>query len=332
MVDGWPDRKNNSNYIVTKPMVQPQIIGPNRYGETKAPKERRFDAKVQIPLSDEIRLVETFDALPVLNTREPIITGENSTFKYLRLARIVLDTTQEGYEPQSITTTNEELILYVNRGSATVSTEREAPIVLDVGDIVYIGMDTTVEVSTQSFTDVSEFRAIDCNTFYPIQVIRHKELEKTELAANVGTRRPMTVRTVYKLADGANVQACRLLFGDTFMAQPGGVGSYPPHFHGPDGPSGFGNGAKEEIYHFRVRSTIPDDTGYVLQNCSRPGEEVGIYTHIFDEQAINVTHGYHDTIAPPAVEFMFTWCLASFTEGRRDWAEVLNKPGYDGEW
>ena len=312
-------------------MVEPRIIGPNRNGETKSPQERRFDAKVHIPLSDEVRLVETFDAVPVLNKREPIITGENSTFSFLRLARIVLDPSKDGYAPQEVRTNNEELILYINRGSATVTID-DGSVILETGDVIYIGTNQTAEISSDGFTDVSEYRAIDCSTSYPIQVIRHKELEKTELAATVGSKRPMSVRTVFKMVDGANVQACRLLFGDTFMKQPGAVGSYPPHFHGPDGPFGFGNDAKEEIYHFRVQSTIEGDTPYVLQNCSRPGEEVGIYTHIFDEQAINVTHGYHDTIAPPAIEFMFTWCLASFTEGRRDWAEVLNKPGYDNEW
>lgn len=115
------------------------------------------------------------------------------------------------------------------------------------------------------------------------------------------------------------------------MAQPGAVGSYPPHFHGPDGPAGLGADAKEEIYHFRCVSQIEGEPGYVLQNCSRPGEPVNTYVHVFDEQAINVTPSFHDTIAPPAVEFMFTWCLASCTEGRRDWAKVLNRPGYDGE-
>ncbi|MEO9886636.1 MAG: 5-deoxy-glucuronate isomerase [Balneola sp.] len=312
-------------------MVEPQIIGSNRTGESKSPAERRSDAKVQIPQSDDVRIVETYDALPVLNKREPIITNENSSFKYLRLARIVLDPDKDGYAPQEVKTSNEELILYVNRGAATVTINGESQ-KLNTGDVAYVGINTTVEVTSDSFTDVSEYRAVDCNTSYPVQYIKHKELEKTELAATVGSKRPMSVRTVFKLVDGANVQACRLLFGDTFMKQPGAVGSYPPHFHGPDGPSGFGADAKEEIYHFRVRSTIPNDTGYVLQNCSRPGEDIGIYTHVFDEQALNVTHGYHDTIAPPAIEFMFTWCLASFTEGRRDWSEVLNRPGYDNEW
>lgn len=312
-------------------MVNPQIIAPNRTGESKSPQERRSDSKVQIPKSDDVRIVETFDAVPVLNKREEIITSENSTFKFLRLARIVLDPNKEGYAPQKVTTSNEEVILYVNRGAATVTIDGESQ-KLDIGDIVYIGINKTAEVTSDTYTDVSEFKAIDCNTSCPIQYIKHKELEKTELAATVGSKRPMSVRTVFKLVDGANVQACRLLFGDTFMKQPGAVGSYPPHFHGPDGPSGFGADAKEEIYHFRVKSTIPDDTGYVLQNCSRPGEDVGIYTHVFDEEALNVTHGYHDTIAPPAIEFMFTWCLASFTEGRRDWSEVLNRPGYDNEW
>tara|TARA_R110002096_G_scaffold432976_3_gene650755 strand:+ start:2217 stop:3155 length:939 start_codon:yes stop_codon:yes gene_type:complete len=312
-------------------MVNPKLIGPNKQAASKTPEQRRKDAKVQIPLTDDVRVVETFDAVPVLNKREPIITGDNSTFEYLRLARIVLDPGKDDYSAQEISTSNEELVFYVNRGSAQVVVNGETH-TLSTGDVIYIGINETAVVSATEFTDVSEFRAVDCNTSYPVQHIKHKELEKTELAANVGSKRPMSVRTVYKLVDGANVQACRLLFGDTFMQQPGAVGSYPPHFHGPDGPFGFGKDAKEEIYHFRVQSTIEGDKPYVLQNCSRPGEEVGIYTHIFDEQAINVTHGYHDTIAPPAIEFMFTWCLASFTEGRRDWAEVLNKPGFDNEW
>lgn len=312
-------------------MVDPQIIGRNRTGNSKSPEERRSDSKVQIPKSDDVRMVETFDAVPVMNKREPIITKGNSSFKFLRLARIVLDPSKENYAAQEIKTSNEELVLYVNRGSATVTVDGESQ-KLDIRDVVYIGINKTVEISSTEFTDISEFRAIDCNTSYPVQYIKHKELEKTDLAATVGSKRPMSVRTVFKLVDGANVKACRLLFGNTFMKQPGAVGSYPPHFHGPDGPSGFGDDAKEEIYHFRVQSTIPDDTGYVLQNCSRPGEDVGIYTHVFDEEALNVTHGYHDTIAPPAIEFMFTWCLASFTEGRRDWSEVLNRPGYDNEW
>ena len=141
----------------------------------------------------------------------------------------------------------------------------------------------------------------------------------------------MSKRTVFKLVD-KNVQASRLLFGDTYMAQKGGVGSYPPHFHGPDGPHGLGKNAKEEIYHFRCETDIPGDVPYVLQNCALPEEKVNVYAHIFDETAINVTPTYHDTIAPPSVDFMFTWCLASFTEGHRDWAEIYNKPGYENEW
>jgi 4-deoxy-L-threo-5-hexosulose-uronate ketol-isomerase len=141
----------------------------------------------------------------------------------------------------------------------------------------------------------------------------------------------MSKRTVFKLVD-KNVEANRLLFGDTYMEHRGGVGSYPPHFHGPEGPHGLGANAKEEIYHFRCESDIEGDIPYVLQNCALPEEKVNVYAHIFDETAINVTPTYHDTIAPPSVDFMFTWCLASFTEGHRDWSEIFNKPGYEGEW
>jgi 4-deoxy-L-threo-5-hexosulose-uronate ketol-isomerase len=116
------------------------------------------------------------------------------------------------------------------------------------------------------------------------------------------------------------------------MENKGGVGSYPPHFHGPDGPHGLGKNAKEEIYHFRCVTDIDNDVPYVLQNCALPEEKVNTYVHVFDEVAINVTPTYHDTIAPPSVDFMFTWCLGSFKEGHRDWAEIYNKPGFENEW
>lgn len=152
------------------------------------------------------------------------------------------------------------------------------------------------------------------------------------VAAELGTRRPMSRRTVYKLVDGSNVRACRLLFGDTYMANRGGVGSYPPHFHGPDGPYGLGRDAKEDIYHSRCASDIPGDVPYVLQNVARPGDPVGVYVHVFDEQAVNVTAGYHDSMAPPAVMYTFTWCLGAFTENERDWNRMMNRPGFEGEW
>jgi 4-deoxy-L-threo-5-hexosulose-uronate ketol-isomerase len=279
-----------------------------------------------------VRSVEMFDARPSLNERAEVITGDNSTFRFLRMARIFLDTSEPSYAPvQDSVGSTEEAILYVNRGTATVAVD-QSEFVLGKGDVLYIGLGEEFTVSCEDgICDVSEFRAVECHTKYPIQLVRHADIEGTELAADLGSKRPMSRRTVYKLVD-QNVQACRLLFGDTYMAQAGGVGSYPPHFHGPDGPHGLGEDAKEEIYHFRCESTIEGDTPYVLQNCSRPGEAVNTYVHIFDEQAINVTPSFHDTIAPPAVDFMFTWCLGAFKENNRDWYKIFNRPLYEDEW
>ena len=312
-------------------MITPKTIGENIVTEHKTPQARRKTAKAIVPIANTVREVEAFDTTPTTNTYEPVINTENSTFKYLHMARIVLAPDAPGYQPVTCQLSNEEAIYYVNRGSAALEVGEET-ITLSKGDCIYIGINQKVKLSTTSFTDVSEFKAIDCNTAYPNQLIKHTDIEGTDLAADLGEKRPTSKRTVFKLVDGSNVQACRLLFGDTYMATAGGVGSYPPHFHGPDGPFGFGDEAKEEIYHFRMASEIAGDIPYVLQNCSQPGEDVGAYVHVFDEMAINVTPGYHDTIAPPAVDFMFTWCLASYTEGQRDWAQLLNKPGYEGEW
>lgn len=307
-------------------MVQPKIIGIEVTGEAKSPKERRHDIQVVVPLKNEIRKVEAFDATPIKNGVAEIITESNSSFSFLRLARIKLSDKQKTTRSLE----NEEALYYVNRGQATISVDGQS-YQLGKGDVIYVGINESIEVTTLDFCDVSEFKAVKCHTKHPVQLVKHTDIEGTPLAADLGNKRPMSVRTVFKLID-ANVQACRLLFGDTYMANRGGVGSYPPHFHGPDGPLGLGANAKEEIYHFRCESDIEGDTPYVLQNCALPEEKVNVYAHVFDEVAINVTPTYHDTIAPPSVDFMFTWCLASFTEGHRDWAEIYNKPGYENEW
>lgn len=306
-------------------MINPKTIGPTIVESPKTPEERRHDLKVVVPISEDIRKVEAFDATPSNGIAE-IITGDNSSFEFLRLARIALNQDDEANR----TLDKEEAVYYVNRGEVTIESGDER-YTLAKGDCIYIGIDSQVSLSTSSSCDVSEFKAIKCHSKYPIQLVRHTDIEGTELAADLGSKRPMSKRTVFKLVD-KNVQANRLLFGDTYMANKGGVGSYPPHFHGPDGPHGLGANAKEEIYHFRCETDIEGDVPYVLQNCALPEEKVNVYAHIFDETAINVTPTYHDTIAPPSVDFMFTWCLASFTEGHRDWAEIYNKPGYSEEW
>lgn len=307
-------------------MVEPKTIGRIKTAEPQSPAQRRHDLKVIVPVSHEIRTVEAFNAIPAENTVQEIITAGNSSFRFLRLARILLE---KGHQAER-QLQNEEAVYYVNRGSAKLQADG-AEYTLGKGDVLYVGVQSRVTLHTDSNCDVSEFKAVECHTKYPVQLVRHTDIEGTELAADLGTRRPMSKRTVFKLVD-KNVQANRLLFGDTYMAQRGGVGSYPPHFHGPDGPHGLGANAKEEIYHFRCETDIEGDVPYVLQNCALPQEKVNVYAHIFDETAINVTPTYHDTIAPPSVDFMFTWCLASFTEGHRDWAEIYNKPGYEKEW
>lgn len=306
-------------------MVHPKTIGKTTLADSKTPGDRRHNLQVVVPVKNEIRKVEAFDATPAEGVQE-IITAENSTFKFLRLCRIFL---KEEYSAHR-TLGKEEAIYYVNRGSADLQVDG-VHYTLGKGDVLYVGIDSQVVISTNDGLDLSEFKAVDCHTLYPVQLVRHTDIEGTELAAHLGTRRPMSERTVFKLVD-KNVQANRLLFGDTYLKNRGGVGSYPPHFHGPDGPHGLGANAKEEIYHFRCESDIQGDIPYVLQNCALPEEQINVYAHIFDEMAINVTPTYHDTIAPPAVDFMFTWCLASFTEGHRDWAEIYNKPGFEEEW
>lgn len=307
-------------------MVNPKTIGLAETCNPIAPINRRHDLQVMVPLKNEIRKVEAFNATPSEGVQE-IITGDNSTFSFLRMARIFFSKKNGANRSLS----NEEAVYYVNRGSVDIAVDGRSTYKLDKGDVLYVGIHSEVRIETTGQCDLSEYKAISCHTKYPVQLVKHTDIEGTELAADLGNPRPMSKRTVFKLVD-QNVQANRILFGDTYMAHRGGVGSYPPHFHGPDGPHGLGDSAKEEIYHFRCESDIEGDVPYVLQNCALPEEKVNVYAHVFDEVAINVTPTYHDTMAPPSVDFMFTWCLGSFTEGHRDWSEIYNKPGYQDEW
>ena len=313
-------------------MVPSRLIGPFVTTPPTAPSVRRFSGRAVVPGLDDLRTTEMFDARPALNTREEIVTSNNSSLQFLRMARMALMPDAPGYNPIAISLPkDEEAIFYINRGEATITTTA-GEYAIGMGDVVYAGIgEDIVAHCTGELADISEFRAVQCHTKHPTCMVRHSDIEGTDLAADVGSKRPMSKRTVYKIVD-QNIQACRLLFGDTFMKQTGGVGSYPPHFHGPDGPYGLGRDAKEEIYHFRCASVIPGETPYVLQNCSRPPEELNTYVHLFDEQAINVTPNYHDTMAPPTVDFMFVWCLGAFTENERDWARIVTRPGFENEW
>ncbi|MFK7775884.1 MAG: 5-deoxy-glucuronate isomerase, partial [Saprospiraceae bacterium] len=243
-------------------MVTPKTIGIEKNGGSIPLEKRRHDLHVMVPVKNEIRKVEAFDATPVLNKAEEIIGESNSTFEFLRLARVLL----EGNNSVVRTLEKEEALYYVNRGRALITIGNDI-YPLGKGDVIYVGIDSSVEISTGKGCDVSEFKAVKCHTKYPVQLVKHTDIEGTELAADLGNKRPTSKRTVFKLVD-KNVQCNRLLFGDTYMASRGGVGSYPPHFHGPDGPHGLGKNAKEEIYHFRCESDIEGDIPYVLQNCA----------------------------------------------------------------
>ena len=313
-------------------MVQPRLIGPFHTTGSTSAQDRFIEGRAVIPGQNKLRRVELFNASPAMNLRQRIVTANNSSLRFLRMARIALAPSEPDYSPVSVSLkSTEEAIFYVNRGSAIIEVGA-SNFHLSEFDVLYVGLGETLTIHcSETLCDISEFRAIDCHTKYPEALVCHADIVGTEYVANVGTKRPMTQRTVYKLID-QNVEACRLLFGDTFMANTGGVGSYPPHFHGPDGPYGLGADAKEEIYHFRCASVLENDTPYVLQNCSRPGEDVNTYVHLFDDQAINVTPNFHDTIALPTVNFMFTWCLGSFTENVREWARIVTRPGFENEW
>ncbi len=176
-------------------MVQPKTIGKTVLKPEKSPGNRRQDLQVVVPVKNEIRNVEAFDATPATGVQE-IITADNSTFHFLRLCRIFLT----GENTTQRILGKEEAIYYVNRGTAILSING-ATYTLGKGDVLYVGIDSQVDISANEMLDLSEFKAVLCHTAYPVQLVRHTDIEGTELAAHLGTRRPMSERTVFKLVD-----------------------------------------------------------------------------------------------------------------------------------
>ncbi|HYE57225.1 MAG TPA: hypothetical protein VD948_01920 [Rhodothermales bacterium] len=75
--------------------AHPIEIGPSTTTAATPPEARRRDGYAVVPgRGGEVRAVEMFDATPAVNRREGVIRADNATFRFLRLARILLDPQQ----------------------------------------------------------------------------------------------------------------------------------------------------------------------------------------------------------------------------------------------
>ena len=71
-------------------MVQPKTIGELVTQDATDASARRDDLQVMVPVKNEVRKVEAFHATPTANAVSEIITEGNSSFSFLRLARLVI--------------------------------------------------------------------------------------------------------------------------------------------------------------------------------------------------------------------------------------------------
>ena len=83
-------------------MVPSRLIGPFVTTPPTAPSVRRFSGRAVVPGLDDLRTTEMFDARPALNTREEIVTSNNSSLQFLRMARMALMPDAPGYNPIAI--------------------------------------------------------------------------------------------------------------------------------------------------------------------------------------------------------------------------------------
>jgi len=118
MVAGWRDKR----YLKLTYQLyygNTKKIGAIVHASPKSLSDRRHDLKVIVPVKNDFRKVEAFDATPVLNAAEDIIAESNSTFDFLRLARIVLETDRSVARILK----KEEAVYYVNKGKAIITAE-----------------------------------------------------------------------------------------------------------------------------------------------------------------------------------------------------------------
>lgn len=258
-----------------------------------------------------------------------MITAHNSSFGFLRFVCLALDATHAGYAPLDVQLgDDEEAIFYLNRGSGVLTVNGE-DYSLEKGDVLYVGSGKAVRLASDGACDVSEFRAAGCSTRYPVRLVRHRDIEGTPLAADLRAKRPMTKRTVYKLVD-QNVEACRLLFGDTHMAQPGGVGSPPPTSTAPTDRTGSAlTRRRSTTSSARATPRRRTPRATELRPPRRAGQHVRPRLRRDGDQRHAELSRHH---SPPSVDFKFTWCLGSFRVNHRAWDEIFIKPGYEHEW
>lgn len=237
------------------------------------------------------------------------VTPANSRMRHLAYGRIILNPSKRG---DSFMTEDRETGLICLSGRATVKVDG-TELSLECYDSVYIPRNSTVDVSTDSSTDLAEFSA-DVANRYPLQVVRFAQLQN-DPGLKFSTGGPGCTRQLHMLL-AKNIEAGRLIAGFT-ISEPGNWTSWPPHEHA---------AMLEELYVYFAMPAPAFAIQLVYNNATDPE----LVTVVRDGDAVLMPSGFHPNVSVPGHRICFLWAMAAHRERQdRQFGVVNLQPGFD---
>ncbi|MGI6557849.1 MAG: 5-deoxy-glucuronate isomerase [Limnochordia bacterium] len=238
-----------------------------------------------------------------------LVDENNSPLKLMRLSRILLTPEQGMYEGS---TEDREAALHILGGKAAVRVSTKTGLKLDYPNIggrrdVFQGGPTTVYIPREStFTISRRSPRLDVLLVSaPARVDTAPALIRPEDAAMSAAGASNWRRRVYNCL-GDNIQADRLLVGETFAA-PGGWSSYPPHKHDSENPPY--EMPAEEVYFFQVNP--PQGFGVMRVYTDKDDPEPFDEVFVIENNDIGlIPRGYHPVSAAGGYEVYYFWAIA----------------------
>jgi 5-deoxy-glucuronate isomerase len=228
---------------------------------------------------------------------------------HLSYGRIILGAVKRA---ESFSTGDRETGLICLSGEADIKVDGDE-LSLGAYDAIYIPRDSSVEVTTDSHTDIAEFSA-EVAKRYPLQLVRFSQVTN-DPGLRFNTGGAGSSRQLHMLL-AKNVEAGRLVAGFTY-SDPGNWTSWPPHEH-----------AKmlEEMY---VYFNMPDPA-FGIQLVYNNTEYPELVTVVRDGDAVLMPSGFHPNVAVPGHRICFLWAMAAHREGEdRQFGVVNVQRGFD---
>jgi 5-deoxy-glucuronate isomerase len=238
------------------------------------------------------------------------ITPDNSDFKFISYARILVDDTTG---PVTARNVGSETTLLCLHGSGKVRVGADVfPISRFDGVYVERGAEFTVE--SDSTIDVVE---ASCPTEkqHPTRYVNFQHEVKNDPNLALGIGAEPYYRDIYKVI-AENVEGSRILMGVT-MSKPGNWTSWPPHEHA---------ATREELYLFFDIPHPGFATQFIYTDLAAPE----FAEPVFDNDAVTIVKGYHPNVAAPGYPVNFCWVLCSLEDDTwRTLANVNVQPGFE---